>query len=118
MQLLQLADVWLAEGRFQRVLCASLNLGEDGCQYAAISLCADTPAQQALLVGQPLAHCQWQPQNEALCSNEHGLDADAALWRMLENPAAQELVLPVFSPPMTQLHLLRMHAGASRGVKE
>lgn len=118
MQLLQLADVWLAEGRFQRVLCASLNLGEDGCQYAAISLCADTSAQQAVLAGQPLVRCQWQPQNAVLFSNEHGLDADAALWRMLENPAAQELVLPVFSPPMTQLHLLRMHAGASRGVKE
>ena len=114
MQLLQLADVWLAEGRFQRVLCASLNLGEDGCQYAAISLCADTSAQQAVLAGQPLVRCQWQPQNAVLFSNEHGLDADAALWRMLENPAAQELVLPVFSRPMTQLHLLRMHAGASR----
>ena len=119
MQLLQLADVWLAEGRFQRVLCASLDLGADSCQYAAISLRADTPAQHALMTAQPLVRAQWQPKDEALdgalCSAEHGLAADADLWRMLEDPAAQELVLPVFAPPMTQLHLLRMHAGAAKG---
>ena len=123
LQALQLADVWLAQGRFQRVICASLERQpKEMCQYAAISLVADTqplPAtcqaeavygrwqRQAVMPGMEPGRLQGAGHAPAAGGATGGAVADAALWRMLEGTAGQAATLP---GPVASLHLRRAAA--------
>lgn len=125
LQALQVADVWLAQGRFQRVICASLERQPPNmCQYAAISLVADTqplPAtcqaihgrwlRQEVAQGMGSSMGQGMPQGAghapAAGGATGGTMADAALWHMLAGTAGQAATLP---GPVACLHLRRAKA--------
>ncbi len=96
LQALQLADAWLAQGRYQRVICASLNRDAAGtCGYAAISL-ASWPACHDAIQG------RWLRPGDACAAGQ--VDAENGLWNMLHDPHIGETLL---ATPWACLHLQR-----------
>ena len=106
MQALQLASVWLADGRFQRVICAAIdrNLDSnaaDSCQYAAISLVG---IAQTGLCPDTAVRGSWHAQAACLPALDVVTHADDGLWQMLHDRSRQQMVLQA---PGSCLHLRR-----------